>query len=454
MNNLGERLKFDKDHLRNLEEACGVYIFWNKRLEAIYVGKSVNLKRRLFSYLSQNLNPKTAQMIANTLYFSTIKLTSELEALLLEAKLIKKLQTKFNSQLKDDKNPLYIRVTDESYPRVLTARKPQLNDPKIKSSAVFGPFPSSANTRRVLKILRKIFPYSQHKLTKKPCFYNQMGLCNPCPSQIETTNNVELKRELTKKYLKNIRNIKKILSGSSEKLIKELEKEMRKLSTQEKFEEAKEIRDQIEKLRYITYPITPVLGFLDNPNLAEDLRSEELMYLRKLISPKTNLTKLERIECYDVSHLAGIHPTASMVTFLNGEPEKSLYRFFKIKQEKGKDDLASLKEVARRRSLHFANPPAPGGWGKPDLILVDGGKVQVAVFWGELKNYKIPIVGLAKRFETLVIPYQVRTKLAFKEIRVPKGPALNLLQRLRDEAHRFARRLHHKLLKKELIPKN
>jgi excinuclease ABC subunit C len=134
-----------------------------------------------------------------------------------------------------------------------------------------------------------------------------------------------------------------------------------------------------------------------------------------------------------------------MVTLINGEFEKSFYRHFKIISKKKADDISAMKEIAGRRIKHFSD------WGIPDLIIVDGGKPQVSGFWGELHQYNIPIVGLAKRFEILVIPQIVRGVLKFKEIKVPKGPALFILQRARDEAHRFARRLHHKLVQKNLL---
>ena len=167
--------------------------------------------------------------------------------------------------------------------------------------------------------------------------------------------------------------------------------------------------------------------------------------------------KIERIECYDIAHLSGSKPTASLVTFVNAEPDKNYYRRFRIPppageagKKRGMDDLASLREVAQRRRKYF-NPP-PDGWGVPDLIIVDGGKTQVKTFLEELKNFGIPVIGLAKRFETLVIPQPQKDGLKYAQIRLPRIPARNLLQRIRDEAHRFARRYHFKLLQKELIP--
>jgi excinuclease ABC subunit C len=134
-----------------------------------------------------------------------------------------------------------------------------------------------------------------------------------------------------------------------------------------------------------------------------------------------------------------------MVTFIIGEPNKSLYRHFKIRQKKRMSDTDSLREVLVRRIKYFDK------WGKPNLIIVDGGKPQVSTFLKALGNYNIPVVGLAKRNEKLILPIRMKGKNTFTQIKVPRGPALYLLQRIRDEAHRFARRYHHKLVKNKLL---
>jgi len=434
--------KINKRVLDSLPNGSGVYIFWDNQKKPIYVGKSVRIKLRVKSYFLKDLSPKTSQMISKAKYISTIMVDSDLEALLLEAKLIKKLQPKYNIQLKDDKHPLYIKITKDEFPQVLTARK---IDQEKDYLAFFGPFPSSQNVRNVLRLLRKIFPYAQHKVGKRACFYSQMGLCDPCPSEIVKVDKDKAEL-LKKKYLKNIKNIKKTLEGKIKFVKESLQQEMISLSNKERFEDARVLRDQIQMLEYITQSVRPVSDFLKNPNLYEEIRSEETKALHRILSQFMKIPeKLNRIECYDVSHLGGTSPAASMVTFIKGEPEKTYYRHFRINEEKGGDDLLSLKEVINRRLKHLND------WGKPDLIMVDGGKTQVAVFWGVLKSYSIPVVGLAKRFETLVIPYAVRGKLAYKEIVLSKGVVLNLLQRIRDEAHRFAQRYHHKLIEKSLF---
>lgn len=354
-------------------------------------------------------------MVDEASSIETIKVNSELEALLLESKLIHKFQPKYNSVAKDDKNPLYITITKDEFPRVITTRR----------EGTFGPFPSSNNVRSVLRMIRRIFPYSDHKIGKRACLYSQIGLCKPCPNRILGEKDTRI---LGKKYRNNIKNIKAVLSGRIKSVQRNLEKEMKKLSEEERFEEALEIKDKIQRLQYITQLRTPTESFLENPNLYEDLRKEEL----KSLSGITGIKKLERIECYDISHLSGTNAAASMVVFTNGEADKSEYRHFRIRQAKTQSDYDSIREIARRR--------AKNNWPIPDLIIIDGGVGQVKAFSSE-----IPVVGIAKNPDRLIIGDQ--------KIRLTE-PALNLVQRLRDEAHRFARRYHHTLVLKSLAHEN
>jgi len=416
----------------------GVYIFWENS-KPIYVGKALNLKNRISSYFLTTLLPKTKRMISQANYLSYIIVLSEIEALLLEAKLIKDWQPFYNFSLKDDKNPLYIKITKEKYPRVLTARK--ISDKKDVID-YFGPFPSSGSVRFVLKSLRKPFPYSEHNISKRECLYSQLGLCNPCPNQIEKEKDLFKKSALRKKYLKNIFFIRKVLSGKSNYVKKRLEKEMYSYALNENYEEATECKSALDHFNYITQPKVDSSEFLKNPNFAEDLHLVESEYLKKILKPYfPNLGNLSRIECYDVAHLSGLYSTASMVTFMNGEKTVQYYRQFKLKNSKPYDDYSSLEEVAKRRSKYFDK------WGKPDLIIVDGGRGQVTSFLKIIAGFNIPAIGFAKQKDNLVIRYKDKYLSLY-----PKKEALNLLLRIRNEAHRFARRYHHLLIKKNLIP--
>jgi excinuclease ABC subunit C len=437
-----KRVKLSKNDLKKTPEENGVYIFWQSKNTPLYIGKSLNLKRRINSYLSSSLLQRTKKMISEANYFSYVLVLSELEALLLEAKLVRIYQPRYNSQLKDDKNPLYIRITKEKYPRVLTARK---IDEEKKNIAFFGPFPSSRNVISVLKMLRRIFPYSQHKLGKRACLYSQIGLCDPCPNSVESLDNSDLKTELRKNYLKNIRSINSILSGKLKIIRSNLERRMKKLSKAHKYEKAKVVRDQIRIIDYITQPITPVDYFLKNPSLLETIRRKELDDFKILIKDAKYAPKrIKRIECFDIAHMSGEHPTASMVTFIGGDADKNYYRHFRIRQKKGADDISSMKEVAKRRVKYLSS------WGIPDLIIVDGGKAQVSVFDYFFADKKLCVIGTAKRSESLII-IPANSKERFIRIKLARRPALNLIKRIRNEAHRFARRYHHKLLYKELL---
>lgn len=427
---------------KNMPESPGIYVFF-KNTKPIYVGKAINIKRRVTSYFDLDLEPKTSRMISEADSISFIQVTSELEALLLEARLIRKYMPQYNIAAKDDKHPLYILITKEKYPRVITARK---GGDKIPNLAFFGPFPASNNVRTVLRMLRRIFPFSDHKIGSRGCLYSHIGLCKPCPNEIENLKTPSERVNARKIYLQNIRRIKAVLSGKFDGVKKELGREMDLLSKGQKYEEAAEIRNKIKSLDYITQPQIPTEFFMQNPNLYEDIRRRELKDLSKILNRfSMNVGSLARVECFDIAHLAGTNPTASMVTFVKGDADKEFYRHFKIRQTKGGSDVDSLREVIKRRINHLAD------WGKPDVIIVDGGKPQVSVFVRELQDYGIPVVGLAKRFETLVIPVRDGATLNLKEYKVPRGNALNFVQRIRDEAHRFARRYHHALISKELV---
>jgi len=374
-----------------------------------------------------------------TTKFSYITVGSEIEALLLEARLVNNLKTFFNIQLKDDKNPLYIRITNDEYPLVLTARKVNL---KKEDLFHFGPFPSSASVKKTLSLIRKVFPYSQHPPVKRECLYSQIGLCNPCPSNIEKSKNKNVQKML---YLKNIKMIAYFLKGNISEIKLSLERKMKNHIKALEFEKASEIHSKISAIEYICNPKSNVSRFLENPNFLEDQRNDELNDLIRLIEPYITFFKITRIEAFDVSHLSGTFPTASMVTFINGNPDKSQYRHFIIRQAKPKDDISSLKEVALRRIKHLSD------WGIPDLILVDGGKNQVNIFTNVFKNKNIPIIGIAKKTKTLIIPSLQQNEKSYVQIKLKPGPSFNLIERLKNEAHRFARRLHHKQIENKFL---
>lgn len=418
----------------------GVYLFCGPEREILYVGKAKDLRARLTSYLvpEESLAPKTSVMLSLADGVLLHPVGSELEALLLEAKLIKKFLPKYNSQSRDDKRPLYIKITSETFPKVLTARR---HDPQ--KAFYYGPFPSSAAVRSVLAMLRRIFPYcSAPKIGKRACFNSQIGLCRPCPSEIIRFQGLQ-RRVLTRQYRKNVSHIKRVLGGDINRLLKDLGKEMSIASGHENFEEAKRIRDEIRQLEYIIQRPSSPEELLANPNLPEELASQRLKALFETFRAYfPSLKSIQRIEAYDVANIQGRVAVGSQVTFVDGIPEKDQYRRYRVRLSGRPNDVGMMKEVLRRR---FSHPE----WDWPQLILVDGGKPQVGAAMEVMREVKldIPVIGLAKREEKIVIPYGGQ----FKVLRLSRGDSsLQLLQQIRDEAHRFAQAYHHHLMRKRL----
>lgn len=419
-----------------LPSKAGVYKFLDSQNKIIYVGKAVDLKSRVSSYFTNNsLGAKTQALVSQIKKIRITIVESELEALLLEAFYIKKFLPKYNISQKDNKSYVKIRITlKNQFPAVLLARKE--DDPE---SVYFGPYPSAGAVKLVLKTIRKAFPFqSVANHPKRICLYNHLGLC-PCPP---LSNSPEFKRA----YIKNIKGIIRILNGESKKIIKELEKQRDILSKKEKYEEAQEVQKKISALSLITTPFHKPFEYDLNPNLRVDIRQKELLDLSTNLKENGLSHKnLNRIECYDISNTQGTNPTASMVVLTEGEIDKSQYRKFKMKS-KGPNDFAMIQEVLERRLAHPE-------WKFPSLIIVDGGKGQVSSAQEVLKklNLKIPLIGLAKREETIIIPTIKNSQFStlnsqFIEASLPKNsPALHLIMRIRDEAHRFAITFHKKL---------
>lgn len=421
-----------------LPEDPGIYQFLDNKGKILYVGKAKNLKNRVSSYFhsSTNLYGKTAFLVSLVNKIRIIPVESEIEALLLEANLIKKYSPKYNIRLTDGKAYPLIRITAKAeYPAVVTARRVE-----DKNSVYFGPFPNSSAVRSVLRILRKTFGYqSTQNHQKTICLYHHLGLC-PCASVYKTD-------EAKKEYKKTIAHIIDFLDGKTKKVIKELEKERNSYTKNELFEEALQIQKKIDQIVYITQPLHKPFEYETNPNLKIDLRIEEMQSLQDILSQhgvKTDFPK--RIECYDNSNFQGSNPTSSMVVLTDGEIDKSQYRKFKIRTVEGPNDFASMREVLSRRLKHTE-------WDYPDLIVIDGGKGQVSAAKEAMQQFStfnsqfsiLPLIGLAKRDEIIITS-------DLKEIRLPKSsPALRLVMRIRDEAHRFAITFHRKLRSKNAL---
>jgi len=381
---------------------------------------------------SRVLGEKTRVMISQVKKIRVTVVESELESLLLEASYIKKFSPRYNIRLTDGKSYPLIRIARKvDYPPVLTARRPE-----DKHSIYFGPYPSSGTMKSVLKIIRRIFPYvSVPKHPKRTCLYYHLNLC-PCPPMFDSLT-------LKKEYKKNIRHIVSFLEGDKQKVLKELEKERDEASRNENFEKATSVQKKIDAILYVTSSVHKPFEYETNPNLRSDLRLNELHELKEHLAGKgVAVDKLDRIECYDISNFAGTLAVGSMVVFVNGEKESNFYRRFKISPDiVGPNDFAMMEEVLRRRLKHEKD------WGLPDLLIVDGGKGQISSALKAVRDsgYTIPIIGLAKREEIIITA-------GFKEIRLPRDShALHLMQRIRNEAHRFAVTYHRKLRSKAIF---
>ncbi len=408
-------------------------MFLDQAGEVLYVGKAKNLRKRVSSYFTKgnNLGPKTQILVSKIDKVRTVRADSELESFLLEANLIKKYFPRYNSRLTDGKSYPYIKITKEAAPKVLFTRRET-----DKESTYFGPFPNAGDLKVVLKLIRRVFPYqSVQNHPNKFCLYNHIGLC-PCPPMFKSD-------EEFKKYKKNIGYLIKFFKGETKKIIKDLEKDRELLSKEERFEEAGLVQKQIDSIKLITSPRNTPFEYEINPNLRHDLRSKETdELLEALKKGGVNIDSVERIECYDISNITGKHATGSMVTFINGERASNYYRRFQIKRPPRvvPNDYAMMQEVIKRR---FGHPE----WGRPDLLLIDGGKGQVSSVNKALFEIgeEVPVIGIAKREETIITS-------DLKEIKLPKSSkALHLITRIRDEAHRFAITYHRKLRAKYFL---
>jgi len=329
-----------------------------------------------------------------------------------------------------------IRITiKDKFPKVLIARRRDDN-PSAGDSIYFGPFPNAAGAlRSVLKTIRRIFPYqSVPNHAKRICLYYHLGLC-PCPPMFDS-------EELRKEYKKTIRHIINFLQGNTKKIIKDLKKERDLLSWIEKFEKANLLQNKINAIELITGPFyNRGLDLNINPNLTDDLREKEINDLINILNNNNVPVKsLEKIECFDISNTSGTNATGSMVTFTNGEKNSSFYRKFRIREMNTPNDFAMMEQVLQRRMKH-------NEWPYPDLIIIDGGKGQISSAKKALEQIrvKIPLIGLAKREETIITS-------DFRKIRLPKdSSALLLVMKIRDEAHRFAITYHRKLRSKSFL---
>ncbi len=370
-----------KNKLKTVPKKPGVYFWLDKRGKVLYVGRATKLKNRLSQYFQKNISPRIAEMVmaANDIRYEVTD--TLLEAIILEAKNIKKFWPKYNIVDRDDRSFIYVVIPKIQFARPLIVRATDLKKfPKTKFK-VFGPYQSFYLLQNALRLIRRIFPYSNcQPHSGKACFDYQIGLCpGACIDAISARD-----------YQKNINNISLLLAGEKKRLLVRL------------------IKDNPDKIKALKH-IQDVSLLTREDSLSE--------------------IKVNRLEGYDISHYQGKESYGSMVVFENGEANRNEYRLFKIKEAPGGDDERSLQEVLLRRFKHTE-------WVLPEIIMIDGGSPQISflskIF--QTNNINIPLVGISK-FSGDKLVFAPKTK---KEIRDLADNIKPTLLKLREEAHRFA----------------
>lgn len=437
-----------QNKVKQLPRNPGVYKFLGYNHEVIYVGKARSLTHRVGQYFQKNLRDgKTKQLVENIADIEYIEVFSELEALLLEAELINRYKPKYNINLKDDKSYLYIAVRKyQDFNTVLTLRKNDI----LKSDKIFGPFPDSRTTKYIVRAVRRLFPFrdcSQAKFLKyrklgSPCLYGHIGLCtSPCVGKIDP-----------KRYQENISRIEQFLRGRQKNIVNDLKRKMDAFSRALEYERADEIKRTMRRFEYVQQNFRLPAEFMENPYLVDDIYETAL---RDLVKFLPNLRDLpQRIECYDVANISGKDAAVSMVVAINGRLEKGEYKKFRIKLTDTPNDFDMLREAFARRFFHETRDNLIS-WGIPDLVVVDGGKAQVDAAVSVLSELglNLPVIGLAKKEEKIIIKSKDGLGgSAYGEVLLDRSlEGLKLLQRLRDESHRFARVYHHYLRSRHFV---
>lgn len=388
-----------------LPDASGVYIFRNRSI--LYIGKAASLRDRVRSYFSSDVettrSSAIAGMVENATSLSWKKTNSVLEALILEAHLIKKHQPPFNVDEKDNKSWNYVGITKDSFPRVLLVRGRELSVGAKKSiyAKVFGPFTESAQLKEALKIIRKIFPYADK------CAPPASGVGTPCFSrQIHRCPGV-CTGEITKaEYAKIIRNIVDMFSGNGKGVRRRLVREMKDAVRAEDFERAEVARKQIVSLKHI----------------------RDVALLQENVRVLGGARGVFRVEAYDVAHTSGVDVVGALAVVVGGKQKKSEYRKFKVTTASN-DDTQSLFEIVTRRIRHHT-------WPFPSLVVVDGGKAQMRVASKAFlkANLTVPIVGVVKNASH-------KPKKIFGDQDIIQKHERDILL-ANSEAHRFAISFH------------
>lgn len=435
------------EKLNTLPKTPGVYFHKSSDGEIIYVGKAAILKNRVRQYFQSkhDMDVKTRALVAEIYDTDWVETDSEIDALFLESEMIKRYKPRFNILLRDDKSQIYVRINmKDDWPFVSFTR-----NPADDGADYFGPYYSGTGMKQALRYLRRVFPYYTRQVTPgKRDLDAHLGL-SPQHSMSSAD------------YKASIRKLIRYIRGGKREIMREIERDMKDAAKRQDFEEAARQRNRLQSLRDLQTRI--MFGDKEFLDLSKDFALADLTGLLHLTRTP------QRIEGYDISHMSGTNVVASMVVFSNGVSDRANYRKFKTKKEHN-NDFYNMNETLGRR-LSEKNIKA---WGKPDLMLIDGGKGQLdaALKARDVSQYRdIPFIGLAKREEQIVID-KARSGVTVDEDMVKKlrgyttesadfilinlphsTHIIKLLQRIRDESHRFAVS-YHTVLKRAGATKN
>lgn len=437
-----------KKKLSELPKTPGVYFHKNKSGKIIYIGKAARLNNRVRQYFQKSRlrDPKTDALVAEITDLEWIEVETELDALFLEAELIRRYQPQYNILLRDDKSLSFVRIDMKSdHPTVMLVRRP-LDD----GAEYFGPYYSAFTVKKALKYLRRVFPFDWRRPAqgaKRASLDYHIGL-SPGLEQGKTSLD---------DYRTNLKQLVRYLKGGRKEIMREIEKAMKAAAREKDFEQAAKLHNQLRALQGLHKQI--VFSDREFMDISKDAGLSELTQLLGLQAVP------RRIEGFDISHMSGTDTVASMVVFSGGLPDKAAYRKFKMRIP-GNDDFTHMHEVISRRVSERNQKQ----WGLPQVFLIDGGKGQLGAALRALEenNITVPAIGLAKQEEQIVIAKSYRyiqldqefaKKLRatveesddFYLVNVPHDShVVKLLQRIRDESHRFAVSYHSVLKIKRL----
>lgn len=434
---------------RALPSVPGVYLLKDAAGQVLYVGKAGLLPRRLGSYFTPGADPGPgkAPLLERVADFDVIPCETEWEALLLENRLIKDLQPRFNARLSDDKTFPYLAVTlGEEFPRVLVTR--DLTDPRLRGARILGPFASPGALRHALQLLQRVFKFrtcsleilesDQRRRFFRPCILHSIGQCTaPCAARISR-----------QAYREDIERFLRFLSSGCSAMVRQLTQEMEQAAAQQRYEHAAVLRDQIRAIER--------LG--ERGSLRQRWQPEAEGWLGRslILDPRRGVRALQKvlaledaprcIEGLDVAHLQGGETVAGKVCFVDGRPLRSEYRRYRLRAVPGgNDDYAAIREVIQRRYREAGQ----GHELFPDVILIDGGAGQMSAaleVFAAMGVRPPMVVALAKGEELLYVQGRA------SPLRLSRSSAaLRLCQAVRDEAHRFARHYHHILRRKKTL---